>query len=289
MSIDLMFKKRGMLLLVMVAMILTLFPTSNRVYAISESNLALNPGQTGYPEVTASYTCGCDSAWSTVNGVFSYNENPRDRWTNYGSPNETDWLAIDFGSAKTFNQIKLHIYDDGGGVQPPASYLIQFWNGSGWVDIPNPMKTPVIPEAFLNTVNFDLVTSSRLQVVFTNRSRDTFSGLVELEVFLHLTEADERAVTAMVTQIGQLPIHDAVALSDKSAITAARMAYDQLSASQKSLVTNLSRLTDAEAAIITLETALIPKTKDVTVLSAFSDATGHTITLNYHRFWTQRT
>jgi hypothetical protein len=77
----------------------------------------------------------------------------------------------------------------------------------------------------------------------------------------------------MMTQIGQLPIQASVALSDKTAITAARTAYDNLTVSQKNLVTNLSKLTAAEAAIAVLEL------KDVTVLSAFSDATGNTITL----------
>jgi hypothetical protein len=271
------FKKSVMPVFLMIAIILSLFSTSNRVHAASEPNLALNPSKTGYPEVTASYTCGCDSVWSVVNGIFSYNENPRDRWTNYASNSETDWLAVDFGSAKSFNQIKLYIFDDGGGVQPPASYTIQYWNGGGWADITNQTKSPETPEAFLNTVDFDTVTSPKLRVIFANKG-GSFSGLVELEVFLHQT-ADMSAATAIMTQIGQLPIQAAVALTDKSAIIAARTAYDNLTLSQKSLVTNLSKLTAAEAALVTLETALIPGVKDVTVLSAFSNETGNTITL----------
>ncbi|NOU91775.1 hypothetical protein GC093_00780 [Paenibacillus sp. LMG 31456] len=258
-----MFKKCRMPVFVMISIILSLVFISNRVHAEGEPNLALNPGSTGYPQATASYTCGCDSAWSVVNGIFSYNESPRDRWTNYGSPNQTDWLAIDFGSVKSFNQVKLYLFNDGGGVQAPASYLIEYWNGSDWKGLINQTKTPAVPEAALssqatpettlNMVNFDTVTSSKLRVTFTNKG-GSYSGLVELEVLLHQTE-DGIAAAAMMVQIEQLPIESAVALSDKSAITAARTAYNNLTENQKSLVTNLSKLTAAEVAIGTLEAA----------------------------------
>jgi len=81
------FKKSVMpVLILVVAIIISLSTASNRAHAMNEPNLALNPNPnpntTEFPNLTASFTCGCDSVWSTVNGVFSYNENPRDRWTN---------------------------------------------------------------------------------------------------------------------------------------------------------------------------------------------------------------
>jgi hypothetical protein len=286
MLFNMVFKKSVMPALLTVAIILSMFSTSSRAHAQSGPNLALNPSGTGFPEVTASYTCGCDSVWSVVNGTFYYKDDePRDRWTDYGG-SATDSLDIDFGSAKSFNQVKLYIFNDGGGVQPPASYSIQFWNGMDWVDTTNQTKTPTTPTATvntlatpentLNTVDFDTVTSQKLRVLFTNNG--SYSGLVELEVFLQLT-ADESAASEMMTEIEQLPIQASVALSDKSAVAAARSFYDNLTASQKSLVTNLSKLTAAEAAIAALEAALIPGVKDITVLSAFSNISGNTITL----------
>ncbi|MFD0678195.1 discoidin domain-containing protein [Paenibacillus sp. GCM10027630] len=349
MNMSTVLKKSMIPVLLMIVMLLTLLTNSNRAHADNEPNLALNPNGTGYPELTASNTCGCDSVWSVVNGIFSYNESPRDRWTNYGSPNPTDWVAINFGSAKSFNQVKLYVFNDGGGVQTPASYLIQYWNGSDWISPTNQIKTPELPEASLsskatpattlNTVDFDTVTSDKLRVVFTSRSF-SYSGLVELEVFLHQTEdqiaaaavmtligqlpvqasvaltdkpaisaartaynnltlaqrslvtnlskltaaeaaiaaleVDQIAAAAVMTLIGQLPVQASVALTDKPAITVARIAYNVLTVSQKSLVTNLSKLTAAEAAIVTLET---PKMKDINILSAFGDESGHRITI----------
>lgn len=224
--------------------------------------------------MTASYTCGCDSAWSVVNGIYSYTDSPRDRWTNYGSPNSVDWIAVDFGSVQSFNQIKLYIFDDGGGVKPPSGYQIRYWNGEGWADVSNQTKTPSNPAAFLNTVDFDTVASQKIQIAFTNRN-DAYSGLVELEVFKQPSSADSSAAAAVMTLIEQLPAPSAVTLSDQSAIAAAQTAYQNLTVTQKSLVANLSKLSAAEAAL----GALQPSYTDVVVQSAFGNAVGNAITL----------
>ena len=50
---------------------------------------------------------------------------PLNRWTSYESPNESDWLEIDFGAEKTFSRVELAIYDDRGGVQAPARYDVE--------------------------------------------------------------------------------------------------------------------------------------------------------------------
>jgi hypothetical protein len=267
-------KKSSMVLIVLLTTLLILFAASNRAHAISNPNLALNPDQTGFPVVTASYTCGCDNVWSTVNGIYSYNESPRDRWTNYGSPNTTDWLVIDFGSAQTFNQVKLHIFDDGGGVRPPASYMIQYWNGDNWVEVTNKVNTPEIPEAALNSIIFDTVTSPKLQVVIVNQG-GAYSGLVELEVMMNEALADANAASEVMMVIEQLPLQAVVTLSDKPTIVAARSAYDNLTATQQSMVTNLSKLTEAEVAIEALEVSFA----DIAVVSAFGHAAGNTITV----------
>jgi hypothetical protein len=283
MSIHAVFKKSVLPGLFMVAIMLSLFSAANRVHAASEDNLALNPFGTSFPDVSASYTCPGDSVWKTLDGIFSYSDAEHGRWTNYGSPNGTDWLAIDFGSAKTFNQIKLFLYNDGGGVQPPASYLVQYWDGASWADVTNQTNNPgtpaaavnstATPENTLNTVDFDTVTSQKLRVVFTNGGANV--GVVELEVYLHASAADESAASAVMTEIEQLPVQTAVTLSHKSAVEAARTAYENLTALQKSLVTNLSKLTAAETAIADLEASLT----DLAVQSAFSNAAGNAVTL----------
>ncbi|MDF2713947.1 MAG: discoidin protein [Paenibacillus sp.] len=238
-SIEFAFKKSAMLLF-MAAIIISLFAISDKGFAVSGANLALNPSQTGHPAVTASYTCGCDSTWSTVNGIYSYTDNPRDRWTNYGSPNTNDWLALNFGSAKPFNQVKLYIFDDKGGVQPPASYMIQYWNGGEWANVTNQTQTPATPEAFLNTAIFDTVTSDRLRILFTNRN-GAYTGLVELEVFLNGSEAVMKDV-AVLSAIG-----DATGYSMKLKVASVLDATYALQANKFQITVNAAPVTASSA------------------------------------------
>ncbi|WP_148568624.1 DUF4430 domain-containing protein, partial [Acetobacterium paludosum] len=67
------------------------------------------------------------------------------------------------------------------------------------------------------------------------------------------TAADKAAAKTVTDQIAALSAADKLAISDKTAVAAARTAYDALSATQKNLVTNLSTLTAAEAKITELE------------------------------------
>ncbi|WP_164821393.1 discoidin domain-containing protein [Paenibacillus koleovorans] len=258
----------NVLLLLLFAILAVLLLGDMKAHAASTgaTNLALNPSGTGYPSASASYTCCIphDNPWSAINGIYSYTDSPRDRWTNYGG-NYQDWLAINFGAPKTFNQVKLYIYNDGGGVLPPASYQVQYWSGSNWAEVANPIKTPVTPVALLNTINFDSVTSSQIRVLFTNGAG--YSGVVEFEVFHIINESIVEA------KIDALPAPTAISLSDRSAIEAARAAYNALNSDQQSLVPNLSKLTEAEAALAALQASLV----NISVLSAFGNVYGSEI------------
>ena len=109
--------------------------------------------------------------------------NPVNRWTSYGSPNETDWLEVDFGKFKTFSRVELHIYDDRGGVQAPISYKVQFQSGDQWVDVKDVKKSPEKPKGSAkNSATFEKVTSPKIRVVFTNSGKAR-SGLTEFEVW----------------------------------------------------------------------------------------------------------
>lgn len=63
---------------------------------------------------------------------------------------------------------------------------------------------------------------------------------------------DQTAANAVIAQIGALPDSAAITLADQSSIKAARAAYNVLSDVQKALVSNLDKLTAAEAALAQL-------------------------------------
>ena len=88
-------------------------------------------------------------------GKIIYVPDSLNRWTAGQSPNDTDWLEIDFGEQRQVGRIDLAILDDGGGVQAPASYNVEFWDGTAWRDAPAQQKSPPKPVGGqLNEVRF---------------------------------------------------------------------------------------------------------------------------------------
>jgi hypothetical protein len=147
------------------------------------ANLAANPTRTGYPAPIASFTYRGDNAWDALDGNIWYDDRPNSRWTAYTTPNPSDWLGVDFGGPRAINEVRLYIYDGGGGVQAPAGYTVQYWNGGAWVDATGQVKTPAAPRGRdLNVVRFDHVVTNQVRVVFTHPPGST-SGVTEFEVW----------------------------------------------------------------------------------------------------------
>ncbi len=61
---------------------------------------------------------------------------------------------------------------------------VQYWNGSGWVDVPGQVRTPAAPAASArNRITFDSVTTDQLRIVAPNRGGGVGFGVVELETW----------------------------------------------------------------------------------------------------------
>jgi hypothetical protein len=146
-------------------------------------NLAAAVAGQGFPKLSASFTSEFDNVNELNDGIIRFTPNPRNRWTSYQSPNASDWVEIDFGVEKRVGRVDLHVYDDRGGVQAPASYAVQTWDGQGWVDVANGRKDPQKPTGGkINTVTFTPVVTRTVRVVFVHQGKSR-SGLTELEAW----------------------------------------------------------------------------------------------------------
>ncbi len=147
-------------------------------------NLAHNPGDKPFPKASASYAdrFGGKPALA-IDGKTNFLPGPTNRWTSYESPNETDWLEVDFGAAKAFARVELAIYDDRGGVQPPTRYEVEHWDGKAWRAVAGAKKSPEKPAGGqFNEVRFDRVTAGKVRVVFTHAGKAR-SGVSEILVW----------------------------------------------------------------------------------------------------------
>jgi hypothetical protein len=90
---------------------------------------------------------------------------------------------IDFGAEKEVGRVELAIYDDGGGVQAPERYDVQYWTGTAWQDVTGAKKSPEAPVGGqFNEVRFDGVKTAKVRVVFTHKGKAR-SGVSEVLVW----------------------------------------------------------------------------------------------------------
>jgi len=147
-------------------------------------NIAFRRNADKFPMATASHSDVYGGTPEKSNdGRINYQPNPINRWTSYGSPNATDWLMIDFGKPQEIARVELLIYDDRGGVQPPQSIAIEYFDGNAWQPVTNAIAVPTKPTGNMsNSIRFDPITASRLRAVFTHEGQAR-SGLTEFEVW----------------------------------------------------------------------------------------------------------
>ncbi|GIF97677.1 discoidin domain-containing protein [Catellatospora citrea] len=131
--------------------------------------------------VSASYSGSGAGTGGAVDG-FPINE---PFWGAGGSPNAQDWYEVNFGTARTLNEVRLYFKDSrpqSATYRAPSSYQIQYLNGSTWTNIASQVKSPAAPRANYNLVTFPAISAQRVRVLATNAS-GAKTGLTEIKIF----------------------------------------------------------------------------------------------------------
>ena len=146
-------------------------------------NFAVNNTGATYPQATATRSHSTDQPGEAVNGKYFYTDVPTDRWTSYNTTASQDTFTVNFGQDRTIHTVKLYLFDDGGGVQVPSSYAIQYWNGTAWAAVTETSRSPASPTSGrANTVEFTQVSTSQVRAVLT-RNSGTATGMTEFEAW----------------------------------------------------------------------------------------------------------
>lgn len=144
--------------------------------SIPENNESKNP--LGL-KASASFTSQFDDINTIVDGKADKNG----RWTAYESPNESDWVQIDFNNKTAINTAYIYFYEDASNIFPPKQVTIQFWNGSSWENVKSQKSVPenTLGNA-LNIVKFDEIKTDKIRVLMLHKPKK-FSGIYEVEFY----------------------------------------------------------------------------------------------------------
>jgi Concanavalin A-like lectin/glucanases superfamily len=109
-------------------------------------------------------------------------------WGTLGSPNAEDWLEVDLGIPQRVDVAKLYFYSNksfgvgGNTYREPASYAVQYHDGTGWVDPPGQRRRPATPAPNYNRVDFAPRTARRWRVLL-QPTTGYGVGVKELQLF----------------------------------------------------------------------------------------------------------
>ncbi|GKQ37841.1 discoidin domain-containing protein [Streptomyces sp. A012304] len=130
--------------------------------------------------VTASHTGSGSSVSGAVDGLPT-NE---PFWGAGGSPGAQDWYELNFGTARTFDEVRLYFKDSRPAsttYRAPSAYTVQYLNGGSWVNVPGQTRSPSAPRANYNLVRFPAIEAQRVRILATNAS-GAKTGLTEVDV-----------------------------------------------------------------------------------------------------------
>ena len=135
----------------------------------------------------ATATCSYTSPWENCAGIKSGVDPTTSSpgtgvgwgtWPNGGE----QWMQLNWDEAVTTNRTEIYWYDDGGGVQVPGSWVLQYWDGSAWVEVPNPSGYATEISQY-NVTTHDAVTTTAMRVTVQTAAGVTAVGALQWKVF----------------------------------------------------------------------------------------------------------
>ncbi|RIX52393.1 DUF4982 domain-containing protein [Paenibacillus nanensis] len=150
---------------------------------VQRTNIMLRQDGSLFPKLEATFTGAGDQLSHINDGLKSYTDLPKNRWTNWTtSPRDGgDAITVDFGKTYGVDNLNLYIFTDHGTVVPSA-VTVQYWDGSTWVPVSN-QTNPVPYTTERNEIRFDKVMTDKLKFHLKASQAGKFSALTEVEVY----------------------------------------------------------------------------------------------------------
>lgn len=133
--------------------------------------------------VSASFTSPNSRLEQVNDGRIAYTRYSRNRWSALGTPNASDWLAVDFGLPRTVSRVDVHIVDSERGLAAPSRFTVQIWDGRVWTNARIRRSMPQRPDGWAqNSVWIEPVETARVRVMFEH-ARPGATAVTEVVIF----------------------------------------------------------------------------------------------------------
>ncbi|WP_052446703.1 Ig-like domain-containing protein [Candidatus Soleaferrea massiliensis] len=155
-----------------------------------ERGMDISVTKNGYylPKIEASYTNGDDKLSAVSDDIISFNDNPKNRWSNWkNTADETAWISYIFGmedeTVYYLNNAAVYFYKDWG-CYVPSKVEIQYWNGESWVPVPGQQQQEetVSDAGSIIRYTFDKIYTSRIRFFMTAQPEKSIA-ITEIKMY----------------------------------------------------------------------------------------------------------
>ncbi|MEU4217607.1 discoidin domain-containing protein [Actinoplanes sp. NPDC026623] len=157
--------------------------TELKLYRRGTTDPGPQPSQNLAPSATptASYTSAWESVAALNDGIdpATSNDTANPRWGTWPEQGQ-QWAELTWPTAQNLSSAQLYFFDDNGGVRLPASWNLQYWNGTAYVNVPSASAYPVAANQY-NQTTFPQINTTRLRAVLTSGAGSV--GLLEFKAF----------------------------------------------------------------------------------------------------------
>jgi hypothetical protein len=173
-----------------------------------------DPEPTDNAALSALPSCSSTSPWEScaaINDGIDPSQsndavNPRwGTWPNAG----TQWIQLEWPRPVRVDASDMYFFQDvpdsvDGGVKRPASWSIQYWDGSAFVDVPDPSGYPTELDAY-NHTSFGAVVTTALRATLESQVFSGAGGVGVLEWRAHSVEPTSVDPVEVTTPVGVQP------------------------------------------------------------------------------------
>lgn len=156
----------------------------SHVYSVYDSAKSYS-NITSEATVSATFTSQYDKDGikHLTDGVISYADEPRNRWSNYVNPVRTDreFITFDFNEKVTCGYFSVYCYDDGGATRLPKQMSVEYFDGTKWTVAKNQSCGEIAKNSCVE-IKFDEFKAESARLVLTPQA-DKAMGITEIKLY----------------------------------------------------------------------------------------------------------
>lgn len=156
----------------------------------ASSNLALNIDQSDFPRMTASHPPDADLT-VLQDGSFGLTTYQANRWIAYETPNEEDWVIVEFERPSSVSEVEVYLWGDAprylarvdSSVSAPRFLDVEFMRDGEWIHVTGLTAFPETPKTMArNVLTFDAIETSAVRILFAH-NLPAVSGATEIRIY----------------------------------------------------------------------------------------------------------